>query len=84
MDSTFANFNSAMPLEAYQENNEPWFSYTGDAAVGWNRTLDYIFTNGNWVDPSQNYVMQSVEQGGYDTLPLSDHAPIHVIWEVPQ
>ena len=83
MDSMFNNFTSAMDLDSYQENNLPWFSYTGDQAVGWNRTLDYIFTNGEWADPEQNYVMQSVEQGGYDTLPISDHAPIHVLLELP-
>ena len=85
MDEMFAEFNSAMDLDAYQENNAPWFSYTGDVDVGWNRTLDYIFTNGSWANEgTENYVMQSLEQGGYETLPLSDHAPIHVLWEVGQ
>lgn len=83
MDSMFSNFNSAMDLEAYKEDNTPWFSYTGDVSVGWNRTLDYLFTNGEWTDMEQNYVMQSEEQGGYDTLPISDHAPIHVSLELP-
>jgi endonuclease/exonuclease/phosphatase family metal-dependent hydrolase len=83
LDSLFANFNSAMDLEEYGADNAPWFSYTGDVDVGWNRTLDYVFTNGTWTDPSQNYVMQSVEQGGYETLPISDHAPLHVFLELP-
>ena len=83
MDSMFTSFHSAMDLDSYAENNEPWFSYTGDMEVGWNRTLDYVFTNGEWTDPAQNYVMQSVEQGGYETLPISDHAPVHVSLELP-
>ncbi len=83
LDSLFLNFNSAMDLEEYGADNTPWFSYTGDVDVGWNRTLDYIFTNATWTDPSQNYVMQSVEQGGYETLPISDHAPLHVFLELP-
>ena len=85
MDDMFTNFNSAMSLSAYQADNASWFSYTGDISVGWNRTLDYMFTNGTWADSgSNNYVMQSLERGGYETLPLSDHAPIHVLWEVGQ
>ena len=73
--------NSLMPLDEYQADNSPWFSYTGDPEVGWTRTLDYLFTNGTWVEGE---VMQSVEQGGYEPLPLSDHAPIRAVLEVGQ
>ena len=76
LDALFADFNSLMPLDEYQADNSPWFSYTGDPEVGWTRTLDYLFTNGTWVEGE---VMQSVEQGGYETLPLSDHAHILII-----
>ena len=81
LDALFADFNSLMPLEEYQADNAAWFSYTGDPEVGWTRTLDYLFTNGTWVEGE---VMQSVEQGGYETLPLSDHAPIRAVLEVGQ
>ena len=81
LDDLFADFNSLMPLEEYQADNSVWHSYTGDPEVGWTRTLDYLFTNGNWVEGE---VMQSVEQGGYETLPLSDHAPIRAVLEVGQ
>lgn len=74
---------SAMSLEDYAADNSAWYSYTGNTEVGWNRTLDYMFTNTNWSnDGADNLVMQSVEQGGYDTLPLSDHAPVRGILEV--
>jgi len=81
LDDLFADFNSLMPLDEYKEDNSPWFSYTGDASVGWTRTLDYLFTNGTWLEGE---VMQSEEQGGYDTLPLSDHAPVRAVLEVGQ
>jgi endonuclease/exonuclease/phosphatase family metal-dependent hydrolase len=81
LDDLFADFSSLMPLEDYKDDNSLWFSYTGDASVGWTRTLDYLFTNGTWLEGE---VMQSEEQGGYDTLPLSDHAPVRAVLEVGQ
>ena len=80
LDELFTDFNSAMTLEAYAENNSRWFSYTGNPEFNWTRTLDYMFTNGDWVDYDHNYIIQSEKDGGYETLPLSDHAPVHTIW----
>jgi endonuclease/exonuclease/phosphatase family metal-dependent hydrolase len=81
LDGLFSDFNSLMPLADFQSDNEPWLSYTGDAAAGWTRTLDYLFTNGTW---SEGLVMQDMEQGGYETLPLSDHAPVRGVLGVSQ
>ena len=83
IDPLFNDFNSAMNLTEYAADNEAWYSYTGKAEEGWSRTLDYVFTNGTWVnDGADNMVMQSVEQGGYETIYLSDHAPVQAILEV--
>jgi endonuclease/exonuclease/phosphatase family metal-dependent hydrolase len=81
LDDLFADFNSLMPLTDFQADNTPWHSYTGDTSVGWTRTLDYLFTNGTW---SAGLVMQDEAQGGYETLPLSDHAPVRGVLEVGQ
>ena len=71
IDNVFADFNSAMSLEAYQAENESWYSYTGKPEMGWSRALDYVFASGDWVDDgAENYVMQDEEQGGYETLYL--------------
>ena len=84
LDDLFTDFNSAMDLTDYVDNEENWYTYTGDPDVGWNRTLDYMFTNGTWAnDGLDNMVLQSEEQGGFDTIMLSDHAPVQVILEVP-
>ena len=83
LSELFSDFNSLMPLEDYAADNSAWFSYTGDAEIGWTRTLDYLFTSGSWVE-GEGLVMQSVEQGGYETLPLSDHAPLRAVLEVSQ
>ena len=80
LDPLFEDFNSAMNLDAYAVDNEAWFSYTGDPEKGWTRALDYVFTNGAWTNEGlDNLVMQSVEQGGYETLYLSDHAPVKAV-----
>ena len=82
LDPLFEDFNSGMSLEEYASDNSAWYSYTGDPEQGWTRALDYIFTNQQWAnDGADNLVMQSVEQGGYETLYLSDHAPVQAILE---
>jgi endonuclease/exonuclease/phosphatase family metal-dependent hydrolase len=81
LNALFADYNSLMPLAEFQADNEPWLSYTGDADVGWTRTLDYLFTNATWA-ATEGYVMQDTEQGGYETLHLSDHAPVRGVLEV--
>jgi endonuclease/exonuclease/phosphatase family metal-dependent hydrolase len=81
LDELFEDFSSLMPLDEYKVENSTWFSYTGDPSVGWTRTLDYLFTNGVWLEGE---VMQSEEQGGFVTLPLSDHAPVRAVLEVAQ
>ena len=58
-------------------DNAPYWSFTGDPAVGWNRRLDYLWTNQRF-EPGSGLVHQSAAQGGVDTLPLSDHAPVSV------
>ena len=77
----FSDFNSLMSVEEYAADNSAWFSYTGNAEIGWTRALDYLFTSGSWVE-GEGLVMQSLEQGGYETLPLSDHAPLRAVLEV--
>lgn len=75
LDALYASFQEAIPLGDYADDNTPYFSFTGDAAVGWNRRLDYLFTSGTF-DPGSGLVHQSEARGGFDTLPLSDHAPV--------
>ncbi|MBM75339.1 MAG: hypothetical protein CMK59_08050 [Proteobacteria bacterium] len=83
MNDLFNDFNPAMTLEDYVEDEEAWYSYTGDEEVGWNRALDYVFSNGTWAqDGALNLVLQDEEQGGFETLPLSDHAPVQAVLEV--
>ena len=84
LDPLFDDFSSAMPLDDYASDNSKWFFHTG-IPKRWTRTLDYMFTNGTWANNGDNnLVIQSVENGGYDTLMLSDHAPVQASLEVMQ
>src|SRR5690606_29857304 len=67
-------FTSAVPLSDYQSDNAPYFTHTVDGNGSWNRKLDYLFTNGAFVEES-HVTYQSIEAGGFDTFGLSDHCP---------
>lgn len=82
LDPLYDDFSSAIPLADYQADNAAYFSHTVDGHGFWNRTLDYLFTNGTW-QVGSGLVHQSVEQGGMETMPLSDHAPLSATLELP-
>jgi endonuclease/exonuclease/phosphatase family metal-dependent hydrolase len=69
-------------LVDYQADNARFFSHTTRADSFWNRKLDYIFTNGRFT-PGSGLTHQDESSGGMATLPLSDHAPISVLLELP-
>ena len=69
----YERFASAIPLDDYQADNGPYFSHSTSSQIRWNRKLDYLFTNGQFL---QGLVHQDSASGGQDTMPLSDHAPI--------
>lgn len=70
------------PLGDYQADNARFFSHTTRSDSFWNRKLDYIFTNGR-LTPGSGLTHQDESSGGMATMPLSDHAPISVILELP-
>ena len=70
------------PLADYQADNARFFSHTTRSDSFWNRKLDYIFTNGRLREGS-SLTHQDESRGGMATMPLSDHAPISVILELP-
>jgi endonuclease/exonuclease/phosphatase family metal-dependent hydrolase len=82
VDGLYAKYTPEIPLEDYQADNARYFSHTTDKNGFWNRKLDYVFTNGEVVRDS-GLVHQDTAQGGMETMPLSDHAPVSVEIEVP-
>jgi endonuclease/exonuclease/phosphatase family metal-dependent hydrolase len=82
LDPLYADFSSAIPLADYQADNAAYFSHTVDSKGFWNRTLDYLFTNKAW-DTGSGLVHQSAAEGGIETMPLSDHAPLSATVTLP-
>ncbi|MBU1221950.1 endonuclease/exonuclease/phosphatase family protein [Myxococcota bacterium] len=81
LDSLYADFSSAVPLVDYQTDNSSFFTHTTDKNGFWNRKLDYIWTNGSFALDSY-LTHQDISSGGVETMLLSDHAPLTVVYEV--
>ncbi len=77
LDSLYAKYEPAIALARYQADPARFFSHTVDGRGFWNRTLDYLFTNGDFVGTTGT-VNQDTSTGGIETMPLSDHAPVTV------
>lgn len=75
LEPFYARYASAIPLADYQAHPERYYTHSTTSKAAWNRTLDYLFTNAQWLEGS-GMVHQSVERGGMDTMALSDHAPV--------
>ncbi len=81
MDPLYEALQPAIPTAVYTADNASYFTHTVDGDGFWNRTLDYLFTNGSWV-PGSGLVHQDAVSGGMATMPLSDHAPVTALLEV--
>jgi endonuclease/exonuclease/phosphatase family metal-dependent hydrolase len=76
----YAKYEPYVTTETYAADQERYFTHTvqGPHDGGyWNRALDYLFTNGDFVDASGT-VHQDEASGGVETMLLSDHAPVEV------
>ncbi|MGM0559150.1 MAG: endonuclease/exonuclease/phosphatase family protein [Myxococcota bacterium] len=79
----YNDYESAVSLDAYKRDNSPYYTHTTDKDGFWNRKLDYLFTNGDFVEGS-TLTHQDTKSGGSETMPVSDHAPITVELEKPE
>jgi endonuclease/exonuclease/phosphatase family metal-dependent hydrolase len=84
LDGLYSKYEPYVTTERYLTDQARYFTHTvqGPREGGfWNRTLDYLFTNGDFVDLSGT-VHQDEASGGLDTMQLSDHAPVEVelVW----
>jgi len=82
MQPFYDDYQAAISQEEYDAENSAFFSFTSDKNGFWNRKLDYLFTNGNFVKFS-GLVHQDKAHGGAETMPLSDHAPLSVLYVLP-
>ncbi len=79
LDDLYRDYAPAIALAEYQQDNRRFFTHTTDGGGFWNRKLDYLFTNGQFIG---GLVHQDRQTGGMNTMPLSDHAPMSVTLEL--
>jgi len=77
LDGLYASYEPVITTARYTADEASFASHTVDGRGFWNRTLDYLFTNGDFVDGTGT-VHQDAASGGIETMPLSDHAPLTV------
>lgn len=77
LEPLYEGYNADATLAEYTADNARYYTHTVDKQGFWNRKLDYVFTNLDVVEGS-GLVHQDAEQGGMETMPLSDHAPVTV------
>jgi endonuclease/exonuclease/phosphatase family metal-dependent hydrolase len=71
----YDSYPSAIPLSSYQSDNAAHFTHTTDKDGFWNRKLDFLFTNADFLTGS-GLTHQGNGAGEVETMPLSDHCPI--------
>ena len=81
LDPLYESYAPFVTLDDYAADNAAYYSHTVDGRGFWNRQLDYLFTNGHWVEGSG--VVHQDEGTGMATMPLSDHAPVSAVLELP-
>lgn len=74
MQAYYDQFNAAIPLNEFRDNNHKHYTHTTDKNGFWNRKLDYIFTNGKFAEKSGETIQKWMQ--------VSDHAPIIVSYEL--
>lgn len=77
LTSLYEHYTPAVDLDDYHRDNRPHCTHSTSKEVFWNRKLDYLFTNGEFVAGSA-LTHQDHSRGGMKTMLLSDHAPVSV------
>ena len=73
----YDGFSPAVQLADYQANQANYFTHTTNHPDGvWNRKLDYMFTNTQFIPGSVITHQEATIE--------SDHCPVSAKWEVPQ
>lgn len=76
LDTLYSNYRCAVPTEEYKNDQFRHFTHTTRGTHFWDRTLDYLFTNGQW---KENSVVTHQE-----ATVESDHAPVSVLFVLPK
>lgn len=71
-------YQPAVTLQEYISDEARYFTHTPKTDRFWDRKIDYLFTNDQWIMNSD-----STYQDTTSTFYLSDHAPVSAEWELP-
>ena len=76
LDTLYSTYKSAIPLDVFQKNQYKYFTHTTRGTHFWDRCLDYLFTNYQWVENSAVAHQEATRE--------SDHAPVSVMFVLPK
>ncbi|NQT27787.1 endonuclease/exonuclease/phosphatase family protein [candidate division KSB1 bacterium] len=76
LQDLYDTYQSAVPLDEYLTNEERYFTNTSHWDGFWQKKLDYLFTNYQWIAGSDSTHQEATD--------WSDHTPISVRWGVPE
>ncbi len=76
LDSLYSDYTCAVSKGDYLANQAKYFTYSMSPSLNWDRTLDYLFTNYQWVNHSVATHQEAVNE--------SDHAPVSVLFPLPK
>jgi endonuclease/exonuclease/phosphatase family metal-dependent hydrolase len=76
LDTLYLRYESAVPLAEYQADPYHHYTHTTRGTHFWDRTLDYLFTNYQWVEHSDVTWQQATFE--------SDHVAVSVRFILPQ
>ncbi len=76
LDTLYSAYHCAVPVDEFRNNQYKYFTHTTRGTHFWDRTLDYLFTNYQWVDHSAVTHQDATKE--------SDHAPVSVLLQLPK
>lgn len=71
----YDNYQPAIPLQEYLANESRYFTHSTSADHFWDRKLDYLFTNYQWISGSDS-THQNIRG-------FSDHVAVSADWDLP-
>jgi endonuclease/exonuclease/phosphatase family metal-dependent hydrolase len=71
----YDSYQAAIALQTYLVNESHYFTHSPSAGRFWDRKLDYLFSNHQWISGSDST---------HQDVQYSDHVPVSAEWEVPQ
>jgi endonuclease/exonuclease/phosphatase family metal-dependent hydrolase len=76
LQDIYDRYQPAVTLANYLSNESKYFTHTPNPDGFWDRKIDYLFTNYQWIPTS--------DQTHQDIVDFSDHIPVSADWEVPK